>query len=137
MPAFRHIYQAGRAIEGTDAHFDVPVGGKSVRGRILKSTLPGDIVPVYLIDQPTYFDRETLYGEAGKDYNDNCERFVFFSRAVLELIRLMNLPVDVVHANDWQTGLIPAYLAAEYREKSPQHEKIASVLTIHNMAYQG
>jgi starch synthase len=137
MPAFRHIYQPGRAIEGIDAHFDIPVGGKSVRGRVLKSMLPGDTVPVYFIDQPTYFDRETLYGEGGKDYNDNCERFVFFSRAVLELIRLLKLQVDVVHANDWQTGLVPAYLATEYREKSPEHEKIASVLTIHNMAYQG
>jgi starch synthase len=136
MPAFRHIYHAGRVIEGVDAHFDIPVGGKSIRGRVLKSTLPGDLVTVYFIDQPSYFDREHLYGDGAKDYSDNCERFVFFSRAVLELIRLLKLQIDVVHANDWQTGLIPAYLATEYRE-SPEHEKLASVLTIHNMAYQG
>lgn len=136
MPAFRHIYGAGRAIEGVEATFDVPVGGKVIRGRVLKSTLPGDLVTVYFIDQPTYFDREHLYGEGGKDYPDNCERFVFFSRAVLELIRVLKLQVDVVHVNDWQTGLIPAYLATEYRE-SPEHENLASVLTIHNMAYQG
>lgn len=136
MPAFRQIYQPGRVIEGLDAHFDVPVGGKIIRGRVLKSTLPGDVVPVYFIDQPSYFDRDQLYGEGAKDYPDNCERFVFFSRAVLELIRVLKMPVDILHANDWQTGLIPAYLATEYRE-SDEHQNIASVLTIHNLAYQG
>lgn len=136
MPAFRQIYRPGRVIEGMDAHFDVPVGGKIVRGQVLKSTLPGDLVTVYFIDQPAYFDRDHLYGEGAKDYQDNCERFVFYSRAVLELIRLLKLPVDVIHTNDWQTGLIPAYLATEYSE-SDEHKNIATVLTIHNMAYQG
>ena len=51
--------------------------------------------------------RDQLYGVEGKDYIDNCERFVFFSRAVLEAIRLLDLDVDVIHANDWQTGLVP------------------------------
>lgn len=136
MPAFRHIYQAGRIIEGVDCYFDVPVGSKSIRGRVLKSTLPGDLVTVYFIDQPTYFDRDHLYGVGNKDYPDNCERFVFFSRAVLELVRTLKLPVDILHVNDWQTGLIPAYLRTEYAD-SDAHEHIASVMTIHNIAYQG
>ena len=71
-----------------------------------------------------------------QDYIDNCERFVFFSRAVLEAIRLLDLQVDVLHANDWQTGLLPAYLKIEYRGV-PRYENIASLFTIHNMAYQG
>ena len=72
-------------------------------------------MPVYLVEQDQYFDRAELYRDDGKDYSDNCERFVFFSRAVLEAIRLLDLEVDVIHANDWQTGLVPAYLKIEYR----------------------
>ena len=93
-------------------------------------------MPVYLVEQPEYFDRPQLYREEGIDYRDNCERFVFFSRAVLEAIRLLDLKVDVLHANDWQTGLIPAYLKIEYRQR-PGYERIGSLLTIHNLAYQG
>ncbi|MGD0899568.1 MAG: glycogen/starch synthase, partial [Thermoguttaceae bacterium] len=76
------------------------------------------------------------YGADGKDYIDNCERFVFFSRAVMEAIRLLDLGVDVLHANDWQTGLAPAYLKTEYA-RVPRYQRIASLLTVHNIAFQG
>ncbi len=59
--------------------------------------MPGGNVPVYLVEQDQYFDRDELYSVDGKDYIDNCERFVFFSRAVLEAIRLLELKVDVLH----------------------------------------
>ena len=85
-----------------------------VTGHLRQSTMPGGKVPVYLVEQDQYFDRDQLYGVDGKDYIDNCERFVFFSRAVLEAIRLLDLHVDVLHANDWQTGLVPAYLKIDY-----------------------
>ena len=75
-----------------------------------ESRLPGSNVRVYLIDQPRYFDRDGLYGADGKDYEDNCERFIFFDRAVLEAIQALHLRPDVIHCNDWQTGLIPVYL---------------------------
>ena len=107
-----------------------------VTGHLSRSTMPGGKVPVYLVHQDQYFDRDQLYGIDGKDYIDNCERFVFFSRAVLEAIRLLDLRVDVVHANDWQTGLIPAYLKIVYASV-PHYQKIASVFAVHNMAYQG
>ena len=61
---------------------------------------------------------------------------MFFCRAVLESIRLLHLQVDVVHCHDWQTALIPAYLKIEYRHM-PGYENIATLLTIHNLAYQG
>jgi starch synthase len=88
------------------------------------------------VQQEQYFDRDQLYGADGKDYIDNCERFVFFSRAVLEAIRLLDLQVDVIHANDWQTGLVPAYLNIEYQHV-PRYQRIASLYTIHNLSYQG
>ena len=107
-----------------------------VAGRLLRSVMPGIAAPVYLVEQEQYFDRDELYSVDGKDYVDNCERFVFFNRAVLEAIRLLDLQVDVLHANDWQTGLTPAYLKIEYRSV-PRYERIASLLTVHNMSYQG
>jgi starch synthase len=89
-----------------------------------------------LVDQGEYFRRPDLYGESGEPFADNCERFVFFCRSVLESIRLLDLQVDLIHNNDWQTGLIPALLKIEYAG-APAYENIASLLTIHNLAYQG
>jgi starch synthase len=91
---------------------------------------------VYLVQQDDYYDRDELYRQDGDDYPDNSERFIFFSRAVLEAIRLLELDVDVVHAHDWQTGLVPAYLKIEYRAV-PRYEHVGTLFTIHNIAYQG
>ncbi len=135
MPAYRQIHQAGIAIEPTGVEFSVKVGSRSIPGKLLTARLPNSGVPVYFVDQPQYFDREHLYGGA-QDYRDNCERFVFFSRAVMEAIRLLKLDLDVVHVHDWQTSLIPALLKIEYRN-SPGFERLATLLTIHNLAYQG
>jgi starch synthase len=112
------------------------LGGRMVTGNILWSTLPGTDVTVLFIDQPEFFDRPALYGDASGDYGDNCARFCFFSRAVMEACRTLVLRPDVLHANDWQTGLVPALLEAEYRSQ-PGFETTGSVFTIHNLAYQG
>lgn len=136
LPAYRQTRYCGQPITPLGIDFIVPIGSKMVTGHLLRSTMPGTQVPVYLVEQDQYFDRDQLYSVDGKDYSDNCERFVFFSRAVLEAIRLLDLPVDVLHANDWQTGLLPAYLKIEYRNV-PRYEHIASLLTIHNISYQG
>ncbi len=116
--------------------FEVPVGSKQVSGRLLWAELPASNVTVLLIDKRDYFDRKSLYNENGADYKDNCERFVFFSRAVMETARRLVLRPDIVHANDWQTGLVPALLEIEYRNLQG-FEQTASVFTIHNMAFQG
>jgi starch synthase len=136
MPAYRQAKACGQPIEPAGVEFSVPIGAKVVPGRLLKSRLPGTRVPIYLVEQDQYYDRPELYGVGGKDYIDNCERFVFFCRAVIETIRRLGLKVDVLHANDWQTGLIPAYLKIECRGL-PGYEQIASLFTIHNLSYQG
>ena len=136
MPAFRSVKTCGEPIEPTGIDLEISIGKKTVRGSLLKGHLPGRQVPVYFVEQDDYFDRPELYGEDGKDYEDNCERFVFFSRAVLEAIRLLNLKVDLLHANDWQTGLLPAYLKTELAGVPP-YEQIATLFTVHNLAYQG
>jgi starch synthase len=135
LPAYREVrpYMTGQA---KDEDFNIPVGNKTVSGRLRTAKPLEGLVPVYLIEQDRYFDRAALYQQNGQDYIDNCERFVFFCRAVMEAIPLVMRRVDVLHANDWQTGLLPAYLAAEYRGV-PGYEHIASVFTVHNVAYQG
>ena len=107
-----------------------------VEGHVRHARLPGSEVPVYLIDQPGYFDRDGLYGTGTSDYDDNCERFVFFQRAVLETIRALHLRPDVIHCNDWQTGLIPVYLRTLYKNV-PGLASAGTLLTIHNLAYLG
>lgn len=124
------------SVETTSMTLRVPVGHKTVDARVMKSRLPGSDVQVYLVDQPIYFDRKGIYVENDQDYRDNCERFVFFSRAVIEIVKQLNLKPDVIHANDWQTGLIPALVSTELR-RLHGYEKTASVFTIHNMAFQG
>ncbi|HVN70839.1 MAG TPA: glycogen synthase GlgA, partial [Desulfomonilia bacterium] len=84
----------------------------------------------YFISHPLFSDRTGLYSYAGNDYPDNLERFACFSRACVEMIRLMG-DVDIVHCNDWQTALVLAYM------KDAGIEKIGSLFTIHNLAYQG
>lgn len=137
MPAYRRqIIIAGLPIKELDVTFEVPIGTKIVAGRLLESRLPNSDVTIYFVDQPEYFDRAELYREKGTDYKDNCERFAFFCRSVMELIRVLELQVDILHCNDWQTGLIPAYLRTEYQH-AKGYEHISTVMTVHNLAYQG
>jgi starch synthase len=136
MPAFRQALNSGQPVEQTGVRFEVPIGRKTVSGTFLKSTLPGDKVPVYLVHQPQYYDRPELYRENGSDYKDNCERFVFFCRAALEAIRAFDPRTELVHCHDWQSGLIPAYLKTEFRG-IPPYDWMRTIMTIHNIAYQG
>ncbi len=136
MPLYRQVKSSGCSLEPLNLKFDIPMGNKIVRGRLLRGSLPGTSVPVFFVEQDDYFDRDELYRHKGEDYKDNCERFVFFSRAVLESIRMLKLAVDVVHCHDWQTGMIPALLQIEYAH-AQGYENVASLLTIHNLAYQG
>jgi starch synthase len=136
MPGYRSVQAAGIPMESTGVQLSIPIGRKSVSGRLLLSQLPGSEVPVYFVDQPDYYDRPDLYQSAGRDYPDNCERFVFFSRSVLEAVRQLDLETDVLHCNDWQTGLVPAYHKIEYKAV-PQLERAVSLFTVHNLAYQG
>ena len=136
LPGYRTVVYGDFELHETGVKVEVPLGNKAIEGRLLRTTLPESTVSVYVVAQDEYFDREALYGEKGSDYSDNCERFVFFSRGVLEAVRMLDLKPDIIHANDWQTGLIPALLREEYNS-NPLYEKIASLITIHNLAYQG
>ena len=134
-PAYDCLKNGDVEFKDIGLELSVMIGQKEVGGRILKSTVAGGVT-VYAIDQPHYFSRSGLYGEDGQDYPDNCERFVFFCRGIMESIRLMDWWPDLIHANDWQTSLLPVYLKTEFAE-TPGYKDIVSLLTIHNLAYQG
>jgi len=136
LPCYRRVWESKHDLAATGLTLRVPVGSQVVEGHVHETRLPHSDVPVYLIDQPRYFDRDGLYQHLGNDYGDNCERFVFFQRAVLEAIPGLGLQPDVVHCNDWQTGLIPVYLKTLYG-RIPQLASTGTLLTIHNLAYQG
>lgn len=94
-------------------------------------------VPVYCIEHKLYFEREGLYHDATMDdYDDNPRRFGFLSVAALQLCKDIGFKPDIVHVHDWQTSLVPAYLKIWYW--NDRHlGRAASVLTLHNIAYQG
>lgn len=134
-----HRFPKGRGlpdIHDTDLRFHVPVGDTTAEASVRWTELPGSQVRVFFIEHPGYFNRDGLYGDQNGDFADNCARFVFFSRAVMEAARRLVLRPHVIHCNDWQTGLIPILLEAEYRGL-PGFKRTASVFTIHNLAYQG
>lgn len=93
-------------------------------------------LPVYFISRGEYFDRRFLYCTHKGDYFDNCERFIFFCRATMEWARRLSRPPAVIHAHDWHAALIPAYLHY-LRKVDPFWDRTISVLTIHNLAFQG
>jgi starch synthase len=100
LPGYRRALASGFPLKPTEFVVRVPIGSHTVEGRVIESALPGSGVKVYLIDQPHYFDRDGIYGERGIDYDDNCARFVFFNRAVLEAIGPLGLVPDIIHCND-------------------------------------
>jgi starch synthase len=153
MPLYRSVREGPAPLENLKLPLSIAVGNRHVHGGLWRSTLPGSNVPVYLVEQAHYFERDDdragrgiyqLTGPDGHkhDYPDNCERYIFFCRAALEAMRLLDFWPDVLHNNDWQTGLVPAYLREEYQQRGPEelrrrYQCIATVFTIHNMAYQG
>ncbi|MEW5758543.1 MAG: glycogen synthase GlgA [Candidatus Omnitrophota bacterium] len=108
---------------------------KRVNDEILMTKI-GRNVEVYFIENNWYYDRFGLYGETLGDYQDNLARFSYFSIKALELLRIINFRADIVHCHDWQTSLIPVYLKNIYAHDD-FYRGIKSVLTIHNLGYQG
>ncbi|MFO7621552.1 MAG: glycogen synthase GlgA [Bacteroidales bacterium] len=103
----------------------------------VSKTINSEGVPVYFIDYEPYFKRENIYHDNDfNDYHDNPLRFSFLSAAALQLCRVLNFKPDIVHANDWHTAILPALLKRLCRD-DPLFGDTASVLTIHNIAYQG
>ncbi len=110
--------------------YPVPVDTHCEMASVKESSI-GSGVPVYLVDSDKYFNREGIYG-----YPDDGERFVFFARAALEMLKLLGWQPDVIHCHDWHTGIVPNWLETIYRQ-DPFWDQTAWVFTIHNLQYQG
>ena len=106
----------------------IKIGSQEISGNILTQEVKNGAV--VFIEQDYYFGRDNLYGTKEGDYPDNAERFGFFDAAVLKTIELLNLNLDVLHLNDWQSGLIPLLI-------KDRGIKMGTLFTIHNLGYQG
>jgi len=130
MPGYGIIDKSRFSLTKTLGPFSVPLGEREELVSLYETTA-NEKVPIYFLGSSKYFDREGIYG-----YHDDDERFILFCRGVLESLRELNWKPDIIHCNDWHTALIPNYLKTIY-EDDPFYADIASVLTIHNLAYQG
>ena len=109
--------------------FTVPVAWRNQYCGVFTGVVNG--VTYYLLDNEYYFQRNGLYG-----FYDDAERFIFFSRAVLELLRYIDFKPNVINANDWQTALAPVFLR-EFYQGLPLYDRGKTVFSIHNVAFQG
>ncbi len=130
LPFYRGIREnRSLKIKHTGVGMTVQVGARRIDTEILETMAPSG-VQVFLVKRDEYFDRSELYGTEGRAYEDNADRFIFFQKAVVELARRVNPAPDILHVHDWQTALVPVFV-------NEQELPFATVLTIHNMAYQG
>lgn len=142
MPYHRKfVVKSGLTVSPLNVTVNCEVGGEPMFAELFETRLPmtsgsGEQGPrVLLVDHRLFFDRAGLYGEPSGPYADNPKRWCFFGRAVIATCHAMMLDPDIVHVHDWQTGLIPALMRLEERPSKRMHA--ASVLTIHNLAFQG
>lgn len=133
MPAYRCVLNGPFALEETGFQLTVPLGTSVEAGSVLKARL-GQNVSVYLVRADRYFGRDFLYGTPYEDYPDNAERFSFFCRAALEILR--KHPVQIVHCHDWQTAPAIVFLKAQ-SSRYPEVASAKTVLTAHNLGFQG
>jgi starch synthase len=113
----------------TGVRLQVPVGARSLDAEVWEARTPEGL-QIFLVRRDESFDRSGLYGTDGRDYEDNAERFIFFSKCVVEIARRIAPPIDVIHAHDWQAALVPVLV-------KDRRLPFRTVLTIHNLAYQG
>lgn len=122
MPRYKCVIDSKFKIERVSKDISVSIIGKNVRA--------------YFIESSLYFNREGLYGDKRGDYKDNLERFVYFCRRGLDLLKEIDFCPDILHLHDWQASLMAVYLKTLYSEKT-FYKRIRSLLTIHNIGYQG
>lgn len=142
MPAYKAIQQAKIKMQKLKGDISYAVIGKNIK--------------VYFIENDSYFNRDGLYGDKNGDHKDNLERFSFYCRRTLELLKEINFSrptitmgggippainssagkPDIIHVHDWQACLIPVYLKNIFAQQS-FYKNIKTILTIHNIGYQG
>ncbi len=130
IPRYGRIDPIRFGLQPVVGPFDVPMERSHEEVSIVGTTI-GDDIPVYLVDNDKYFNREGIYG-----YYDDGERFILFCRAALEMLRHLGWQPDIIHCNDWHTALVPNWLKTIYQD-DPFFKGMGTVYTIHNLQYQG
>ncbi|MRR10875.1 glycogen synthase, partial [bacterium] len=133
MPCYGDLRRRSAATD-TGVRLPLAVAGVKQPAAILETALQG--LPVYLVEQPALFDRAGLYGTPAGDYPDNPKRFAAFCQAALAMLPALGFRPEVLHGNDWQTGLAPVLLRAA-RRNDPFFAGCGALFTIHNLGYQG
>ena len=133
MPAYRTALEGGFSLQETPIQVAVQLSDQTREASVLKARL-GQNISVYLVRADRYFDREFLYATPQGDYPDNAERFVFFCRAALEILR--NQTVDILHCHDWQAALAIVFLKTQ-PSLYPELTSAKTVFTAHNLGFQG
>jgi starch synthase len=129
MPYYRSVREGKYEIRPTNGELQINLGGKRASSDIVETTSP-DGIQVYLIRRDEYFDRSGIYGADGRSYEDNAERFIFFSKAVIELARKISPSPELIHSHDWTTALVPVFVR-------DRQLPFLTVLTVHNLEHQG
>ncbi len=134
LPLYDKIDREAYGIAFSGVEFPVDMAGEAVPARLFCGKFPNEDIPAYFIECPQFFGRPGIYTDpaTGEAYPDDAERFVFFSKAVPEALARLGWEPQVVHANDYQTALVPAI----YKHRLPE-KRVASLFSIHNLAYQG
>ncbi len=116
---------------------NVPFGDGNEEWASIRQNKVNDNLTFYFIEYDKYYDRPKLYDWGGNEYADNGERFIFLSRAIMQAIVALDIKVDVLHANDWHTALCNVYLKSNLYRSYHNFAEAKSVMTIHNIGYQG
>ena len=134
-PLYRGIAERHAGLEEMGWRFDIPLGGRLVGGDFVRLR-PSAELEIRFVRCPEFFDRAGLYNERGVDYADNASRFLFLTKAAMLAARHDPKPPEIVHAHDWQTGLLPL-LIHHARVTGAWPNAPRTLFTIHNLAYQG
>ena len=131
MPKYREVGSMG----APSRDISITVGGRPFQIGFIEQPI-GDGATVVFVQCDELYDRDGLYESGGRDHPDNATRFGVLSRAALEYCVARELRPDVIHAHDWQAGLVPVYARTRFSEDS-RLSGVPTVFTIHNLAYQG
>src|ERR1041385_7386131 len=133
-PLYEGIRERFPEIKPFDWSFNLPLGGQRTQANVLTlEPTPG--LTIYFIDQPKFYLRKTLYGY-GATYNEDADRFIYFSKCAANLARYLPWQPEIVHVHDWHTGVVPLLIQHE-RNFGNWSNAPRTILTIHTLAYQG
>ncbi len=134
LPKHKGIEEQGFPMRYKNRKIACQVSQSFVDGEIVESEYDG--ITAYLVEKDEYYYRDYLYSTPDGDYLDNAERFIFFSKSILEAMKVVDFIPDVLHCNDWETSLAPVFLKTNCKD-DPLLNKVSTLLTIHNLGYQG